>query len=106
MLLTVLLLFLPVQTFNTSTVTLLCPGARRTFASYGGESLYREYIFISQLAGAFVFLWLVNFAIALGQQTLAGAFASCYWPSGKPADVPLRPLVIRTSSTVGLGGWM
>ncbi|NWI62722.1 CTL5 protein, partial [Todus mexicanus] len=80
------------QTFNTTNVTKLCPGAQCTFAFYGGESLYHKYIFIFQLANAFVFLWLVNFAIALGQCTLAGAFASYYWASRKPADIPLWPL--------------
>uniref|UniRef100_A0A8C3LTX6 Choline transporter-like protein n=1 Tax=Chrysolophus pictus TaxID=9089 RepID=A0A8C3LTX6_CHRPC len=80
------------ETFNTTNVTKLCPGAQCTFAFYGGESLYHKYIFIFQLANAFVFLWLVNFAIALGQCTLAGAFASYYWASRKPADIPLWPL--------------
>uniref|UniRef100_A0A8D0F5Y2 Choline transporter-like protein n=1 Tax=Strix occidentalis caurina TaxID=311401 RepID=A0A8D0F5Y2_STROC len=80
------------MTFNTTNVTKLCPGAQCTFAFYGGESLYHKYIFIFQLANAFVFLWLVNFAIALGQCTLAGAFASYYWASRKPADIPLWPL--------------
>uniref|UniRef100_A0A8D0KU93 Choline transporter-like protein n=1 Tax=Strix occidentalis caurina TaxID=311401 RepID=A0A8D0KU93_STROC len=80
------------NTFNTTNVTKLCPGAQCTFAFYGGESLYHKYIFIFQLANAFVFLWLVNFAIALGQCTLAGAFASYYWASRKPADIPLWPL--------------
>uniref|UniRef100_A0A8C9FPX5 Choline transporter-like protein n=1 Tax=Pavo cristatus TaxID=9049 RepID=A0A8C9FPX5_PAVCR len=88
----VLFLFLSIQTFNTTNVTKLCPGAQCTFAFYGGESLYHKYIFIFQLANAFVFLWLVNFAIALGQCTLAGAFASYYWASRKPADIPLWPL--------------
>uniref|UniRef100_A0A8C5JEU4 Choline transporter-like protein n=1 Tax=Junco hyemalis TaxID=40217 RepID=A0A8C5JEU4_JUNHY len=81
-----------VMTFNTTNVTKLCPGAQCTFAFYGGESLYHKYIFIFQLANAFVFLWLVNFAIALGQCTLAGAFASYYWAYRKPADIPLWPL--------------
>ncbi|KAM6124132.1 LOW QUALITY PROTEIN: choline transporter-like protein 5 [Pterocles gutturalis] len=80
------------ETFNTTNVTKLCPGAQCTFAFYGGESLYHKYIFIFQLANAFVFLWLMNFAIALGQCTLAGAFASYYWASRKPADIPLWPL--------------
>uniref|UniRef100_A0A8C4K5J5 Choline transporter-like protein n=1 Tax=Dromaius novaehollandiae TaxID=8790 RepID=A0A8C4K5J5_DRONO len=84
--------FLSIQTFNTTNVTKLCPGAQCTFAFYGGESLYHKYIFIFQLANAFVFLWLVNFAIALGQCTLAGAFASYYWAFRKPADIPLWPL--------------
>lgn len=92
MLIILVSVFLSIQTFNTTNVTKLCPGAQCTFAFYGGESLYHKYIFIFQLANAFVFLWLVNFAIALGQCTLAGAFASYYWASRKPADIPLWPL--------------
>ncbi|XP_062497951.1 choline transporter-like protein 5 [Pezoporus occidentalis] len=44
------------ETFNTTKMTKLRPGAQRTFAFYGGESLYCKYIFILQLAYAFVFL--------------------------------------------------
>ncbi|XP_078075153.1 choline transporter-like protein 5 isoform X3 [Mustelus asterias] len=81
------------EIFNTSNVTRLCPGAQCVFAFYGGESLYHKYIFILQICNLFVFLWLVNFAIALGQCTLAGAFASYYWAFRKPADIPNFPLL-------------
>ncbi|XP_059839679.1 choline transporter-like protein 5 isoform X3 [Hypanus sabinus] len=81
------------ETFNTSNVTKLCPGAQCAFAFYGGETVYHKYIFILQLCNLFVFLWLVNFAIALGQCTLAGAFASYYWAFRKPADIPSFPLL-------------
>uniref|UniRef100_A0A8D2ISP7 Choline transporter-like protein n=1 Tax=Varanus komodoensis TaxID=61221 RepID=A0A8D2ISP7_VARKO len=80
------------ETFNTTNVTKLCPGAQCTFAFYGGESLYHRYILVLQIINVFVFLWLVNFAIALGQCTLAGAFASYYWAFRKPADIPPCPL--------------
>ncbi|XP_072275592.1 choline transporter-like protein 5 isoform X5 [Pyxicephalus adspersus] len=80
------------ETFNTSNVTKLCPGAQCTFAFYGGEGFYYKYILIFQLCNVFVFLWLVNFSIALGQCTLAGAFASYYWAFKKPADIPTCPL--------------
>ncbi|XP_066453894.1 choline transporter-like protein 5 isoform X3 [Eleutherodactylus coqui] len=80
------------ETFNTTNVTKLCPGSQCTFAFYGGESFYYQYILIFQLANIFVFLWLVNFSIALGQCTLAGAFASYYWAFKKPADIPTCPL--------------
>uniref|UniRef100_A0A672LMM6 Choline transporter-like protein n=1 Tax=Sinocyclocheilus grahami TaxID=75366 RepID=A0A672LMM6_SINGR len=75
-----------------SNVTKLCPGSQCTFAFYGGESLYHRYIFVLQLCNLLVFLWLVNFTIALGQCTLAGAFASYYWALRKPADIPPCPL--------------
>ncbi|XP_069795511.1 choline transporter-like protein 5 isoform X2 [Narcine bancroftii] len=80
------------QIFNTSNVIRLCPGAQCAFAFYGGETVYHKYIFILQICNLFVFLWLVNFAIALGQCTLAGAFASYYWAFKKPADMPSYPL--------------
>uniref|UniRef100_A0A671Q953 Choline transporter-like protein n=1 Tax=Sinocyclocheilus anshuiensis TaxID=1608454 RepID=A0A671Q953_9TELE len=80
------------QTFSQSNVTKLCPGSQCTFAFYGGESLYHRYIFVLQLCNLLVFLWLVNFTIALGQCTLAGAFASYYWALRKPADIPPCPL--------------
>ncbi|MBN3284735.1 CTL5B protein, partial [Polyodon spathula] len=80
------------ETFNSTNVTKLCPRSQCTFAFYGGESLYHKYIFILQICNVFVFLWLVNFAIALGQCTLAGAFASYYWAFKKPGDVPACPL--------------
>uniref|UniRef100_H9GHB3 Solute carrier family 44 member 5 n=1 Tax=Anolis carolinensis TaxID=28377 RepID=H9GHB3_ANOCA len=80
------------ETFNTTNVTKLCPGAQCTFAFYGGESLYHRYILVFQIFNVFVFLWLVNFAIALGQCTLAGAFASYYWAFRKPSDIPTCPL--------------
>uniref|UniRef100_A0AAY4BYH0 Choline transporter-like protein n=1 Tax=Denticeps clupeoides TaxID=299321 RepID=A0AAY4BYH0_9TELE len=80
------------ETFNKTNVTKVCPGAQCTFAFYGGESIYHRYIFILQLCNLLVFLWLVNFTIALGQCTLAGAFASYYWALQKPADIPACPL--------------
>ncbi|XP_076134412.1 choline transporter-like protein 5-B isoform X3 [Alosa pseudoharengus] len=80
------------ETFNKTNVTKVCPGAQCTFAFYGGESVYHRYIFILQLGNLLVFLWLVNFTIALGQCTLAGAFASYYWALKKPADIPACPL--------------
>ncbi|KAI7798045.1 Choline transporter-like protein 5-B [Triplophysa rosa] len=80
------------KTFGQSNVTKLCPGSQCTFAFYGGESWYHRYIFAFQLCNLFIFLWLVNFTIALGQCTLAGAFASYYWALRKPADIPPCPL--------------
>ncbi|KAG9343298.1 hypothetical protein JZ751_014279 [Albula glossodonta] len=80
------------ETFNKTNITKVCPGSQCTFAFYGGESMYHRYIFILQLCNLLVFLWLVNFSIALGQCTLAGAFASYYWALKKPADIPPCPL--------------
>lgn len=39
-----------------------------------------------------MFFWLANFVLALGQVTLAGAFASYYWALNKPDDLPAFPL--------------
>ena len=88
------------QTFSQTNVTKVCPGSQCTFAFYGGESLYHRYIFVLQLCNLLVFLWLVNFTIALGQCTLAGAFASYYWALKKPNDIPTCPLFSSFSRAI------
>ncbi|KFQ91145.1 Choline transporter-like 2, partial [Nipponia nippon] len=80
------------ETFNTSNVTKLCPDAQCLFAFYGGESAYHKYLIVLQFFNVFMFFWLANFVIALGQVTLAGAFASYYWAFKKPDDMPAFPL--------------
>ncbi|NXX99519.1 CTL2 protein, partial [Centropus bengalensis] len=80
------------ETFNTSNVTKLCPDAQCLFAFYGGETAYHKYLIIFQFFNLFMFFWLANFVIALGQVTLAGAFASYYWAFRKPDDMPAFPL--------------
>ncbi|KAL6107803.1 slc44a5 [Pungitius sinensis] len=81
------------KTFSQTNITKVCPGSQCMFAFYGGESAYYRYILVLHLCNLFVFLWLVNFTIALGQCTLAGAFASYYWALEKPKDIPPCPLV-------------
>ncbi|XP_072560177.1 choline transporter-like protein 5-A isoform X1 [Paramormyrops kingsleyae] len=88
------------ETFNKTNVSRVCAGAQCTFAFYGGEGLYHRYIFVLQLCNLLVFLWLINFSIALGQCTLAGAFASYYWALKKPADIPPCPLFTAFSRAV------
>ncbi|XP_043861105.1 choline transporter-like protein 5 [Dromiciops gliroides] len=80
------------KTFQSTNVSKECPGAHCSFAFYGGKSFFYQYVVIFQLFNGFVFLWLVNFSIALGQCTLAGAFASYYWAFRKPQDIPLHPI--------------
>nr|XP_033780094.1 choline transporter-like protein 2 isoform X2 [Geotrypetes seraphini] len=80
------------ETFNTTNVTRQCPDARCLFAFYGGESYYHKYLLFFQIYNVFMFLWLANFVIALGQVTLAGAFASYYWAFKKPDDMPVFPI--------------
>ncbi|KAJ7415340.1 Choline transporter-like protein 2 [Willisornis vidua] len=80
------------ETFNTSNVTRLCPDAQCLFAFYGGETAYHRYLIVLQFFNVFMFFWLANFVIALGQVTLAGAFASYYWAFKKPDDMPAFPL--------------
>ncbi|TRZ04371.1 hypothetical protein DNTS_027522, partial [Danionella cerebrum] len=82
----------PQSFYRTTNITAQCPGAQCLFAFYGGESLYHRYLFILQLFNLLVFLWLVNFTIALEQCTIAGAFASYYWARRKPADIPPCPV--------------
>ncbi|XP_067877449.1 choline transporter-like protein 2 isoform X2 [Heterodontus francisci] len=80
------------DTFNVSNITKQCPEAQCLFAFYGGESYYHRYLILFQFYNVFLFFWLSNFVIALGQVTLAGAFASYYWAFNKPADVPAFPV--------------
>ncbi|XP_054858253.1 choline transporter-like protein 2 isoform X4 [Eublepharis macularius] len=80
------------ETFNTSNIAKQCPDARCLFAFYGGETAYHKYLIIFQIYNVFMFFWLANFVIALGQVTLAGAFASYYWAFKKPDDMPAFPL--------------
>uniref|UniRef100_A0A8P4KR77 Choline transporter-like protein n=1 Tax=Dicentrarchus labrax TaxID=13489 RepID=A0A8P4KR77_DICLA len=76
---------------NISKAT-LCLGSQCLFAFYGGETSYHQYLFLLQLSNLLVFLWLVNFSLALEQCTLAGTFASYYWARRKPQDIPPCPL--------------
>uniref|UniRef100_A0A8U8BVJ4 Choline transporter-like protein n=1 Tax=Geospiza parvula TaxID=87175 RepID=A0A8U8BVJ4_GEOPR len=76
-------------------VTKLCPDAQCLFAFYGGETAYHKYLIVLQFFNVFMFFWLANFVIALGQVTLAGAFASYYWAFKKPDDMPAFPLFSR-----------
>ncbi|KAF7662110.1 hypothetical protein LDENG_00245720 [Lucifuga dentata] len=79
------------QTFNSSDYT-GCPSARCIFIKYNNEGLFQRNLFNLQIYNVVAFLWCVNFVIALGQCTLAGAFASYYWAYTKPADIPTFPL--------------
>ncbi|XP_065275168.1 choline transporter-like protein 2 isoform X2 [Emys orbicularis] len=80
------------ETFNMTNITKKCPDARCLFAFYGGVTAYHKYLIVFQIYNAFMFFWLANFVIALGQVTLAGAFASYYWAFKKPDDMPAFPL--------------
>ncbi|XP_012496758.1 PREDICTED: choline transporter-like protein 2 isoform X2 [Propithecus coquereli] len=80
------------ETFPSANESRQCPNARCQFAFYGGESGYHRALLGLQIFNAFMFFWLANFVLALGQVTLAGAFASYYWALRKPDDLPAFPL--------------
>ncbi|XP_044026568.1 choline transporter-like protein 4 isoform X1 [Siniperca chuatsi] len=69
-----------------------CPSASCIFIKYNDEGLFLRNLFNLQIYNVVAFLWCVNFVIALGQCTLAGAFASYYWAFTKPDDIPMFPL--------------
>ncbi|XP_035038626.1 choline transporter-like protein 4 isoform X1 [Hippoglossus stenolepis] len=69
-----------------------CPSASCIFIKYNDEGLLQRNLFNLQIYNAVAFLWCVNFVIALGQCTLAGAFASYYWAFSKPDDIPMFPV--------------
>uniref|UniRef100_A0A8C4F2Q8 Choline transporter-like protein n=1 Tax=Dicentrarchus labrax TaxID=13489 RepID=A0A8C4F2Q8_DICLA len=69
-----------------------CPSASCIFIKYNDEGLFQRNLFNLQIYNVVAFLWCVNFVIALGQCTLAGAFASYYWAFTKPGDIPMFPV--------------
>ncbi|KAL6455789.1 hypothetical protein MHYP_G00356400 [Metynnis hypsauchen] len=80
------------ETFNSTNISAQCPDAECLFAFYGGETYYHKYLILFQFYNLFLFFWCVNFVTALGQVTLAGAFASYYWAFKKPDDIPAFPI--------------
>lgn len=54
---------------------------------------FYSYTLYLQIYNLFMLFWLVNFVIALGELTLAGAFASYYWAFDKNKDIPSFPLL-------------
>ncbi|XP_072033068.1 choline transporter-like protein 4 [Amphiura filiformis] len=52
-----------------------------------------EYTIYLQLYMVVALYWVTNFIIALGEMTLAGAYASYYWAREKPKDIPMLPVI-------------
>jgi len=61
-----------------------------------------RYAIVLQVFQVFMWLWLVNFIIGLGQMTLAGAFASYYWAFNKRKDMSFFPVASSFSRSVRL----
>uniref|UniRef100_A0A671Y4Y7 Choline transporter-like protein n=1 Tax=Sparus aurata TaxID=8175 RepID=A0A671Y4Y7_SPAAU len=78
--------------YTTSSMKKECPDSECLFAFYGGETVYHKYLIGLQFYNVFLFFWCANFVTALGQMTLAGAFASYYWAFVKPDDMPAFPV--------------
>uniref|UniRef100_A0AAV2KKQ9 Choline transporter-like protein n=1 Tax=Knipowitschia caucasica TaxID=637954 RepID=A0AAV2KKQ9_KNICA len=78
--------------YSTSLMKTECPDSECLFAFYGGETVYHKYLIALQFYNVFLFFWCANFVMALGQMTLAGAFASYYWAFVKPDDMPAFPV--------------
>ncbi|KAM9457402.1 choline transporter-like protein 2 isoform 1-T1 [Clarias gariepinus] len=78
--------------YTASEMKKACPDSQCLFAFYGGESAYHKYLILLQFYNVFLFFWCANFVIALGQMTLAGAFASYYWALNKSRDMPACPV--------------
>ncbi|KAM7378696.1 hypothetical protein PAMP_004301 [Pampus punctatissimus] len=92
------------QTFNRSNISKAasCLGSQCLFAFYGGETSYHRHLFLLQLSNLLIFLWLVNFSLAVEQCTLAGTFSSYYWAKRKPQDIPPCPLFSSFSRAIRL----
>ena len=52
-----------------------------------------KYTIYLQIYMVIALYWVTNFIIALGEMTLAGAYASYYWARRKPKDIPMFPVV-------------
>ncbi|KAL5013102.1 hypothetical protein ScPMuIL_011653 [Solemya velum] len=76
---------IPCDTNGTAALSEVCGVIK-----YAKEGKYTLYL---QLYNLFMLFWMVNFLVALGQMTLAGAFASYYWTFNKPKDIPSFPLL-------------
>ncbi|XP_061694531.1 choline transporter-like protein 5-A isoform X2 [Syngnathoides biaculeatus] len=83
------------ETFNRSNISkeTSCLGSQCLFAFYGGETPYHCYKFLLQISNLLIFLWLVNFILALQQCTLAGTFSCYYWAKRKPEDLSPCPIL-------------
>ncbi|XP_078121096.1 choline transporter-like protein 5-A isoform X3 [Sander vitreus] len=90
------------EAFNRSSISqsALCQASQCLFAFYGGETSYHRHLFLLQLYNLLIFLWLLNFSLALEQCTLAGTFASYYWARRKPQDIPACPLFSSFSRAI------
>uniref|UniRef100_A0A4W4GLT2 Choline transporter-like protein n=1 Tax=Electrophorus electricus TaxID=8005 RepID=A0A4W4GLT2_ELEEL len=78
--------------YSKSTMKEECPKTECLFTFYGGETAYHKYLIVLQFYNLFLFFWCANFVTALGQMTLAGAFASYYWAFDKAQDMPACPV--------------
>ncbi|MGH0153278.1 UNVERIFIED_CONTAM: hypothetical protein FKN15_053464 [Acipenser sinensis] len=88
------------KSFNASSSP--CESARCMFLKYNEEGLFQQNLFNLQIYNVLGFLWCMNFVLALGQCTMAGAFASYYWAFNKPGDLPYFPVAssfLRTLRT-------
>uniref|UniRef100_A0A8C5FL47 Choline transporter-like protein n=1 Tax=Gadus morhua TaxID=8049 RepID=A0A8C5FL47_GADMO len=83
---------LPPQSFSPNNFSAGTLDTECRFAFYGGETLYHKYLIVLQFYNLFLFFWCANFVTALGQVTLAGAFASYYWAFKKPEHIPAYPI--------------
>uniref|UniRef100_A0A8C9Z1H5 Choline transporter-like protein n=1 Tax=Sander lucioperca TaxID=283035 RepID=A0A8C9Z1H5_SANLU len=90
------------ETFKRSNISqsALCQASQCLFAFYGGETSYHRHLFLLQVYNLLIFLWLLNFSLALEQCTLAGTFASYYWARRKPQDIPACPLFSSFSRAI------
>lgn len=91
------------QNFTLSQIKKDCPRSECLFAFYGGETPYHKYLIFLQFYNVFLFFWCANFVTALGQMTLAGAFASYYWAFKKPDDMPAFPLCASLGRSLRYG---
>lgn len=87
------------EEYSNTEMFAACPKSQCLFAFYGGESAYHKYLICLQFYNVFLFFWCANFVTALGQMTLAGAFASYYWTFNK-SHMPSCPIFASLGRTL------
>jgi choline transporter-like protein 2/4/5 len=81
----------PTLTMNVSGVITVTDGSGQRVGNI--SCMFDEFVTSNTLLGMQIYhlfglLWIGNYILALGECTLAGAFASWYWAFKKPRDVP------------------
>ncbi|KAL5483966.1 hypothetical protein EMCRGX_G020387 [Ephydatia muelleri] len=79
----------PWDTTNPIIVPSNVTNGNASISCYFNSFVTSNFLLGLQVYNLFGLFWIGNFIVALGECTLAGAFASYYWAFKKPKDVPM-----------------